>query len=200
MPDWDQDSSQLRKNLTQLLENIVDTSEQRLTPTIEMARSWPQAMMQGLDVPEPRYVGSFRGENSLESVQVVIGKHYGVPAAEVAFALKTFEEKLQKAVAMLDTQLPVGELPDAEQLAAIIDLCAWVHAEWVGIHPFANGNGRSARLWADYVALRYGLPPFVELRPRPDVGYADACDRAMSGEWLPTARVFHRLLQMFLDE
>jgi hypothetical protein len=27
-------------------------------------------------------------------------------------------------------------------------LAAILHGEWVRIHPFANGNGRTARLWA----------------------------------------------------
>ena len=85
-------------------------------------------------------------------------------------------------------------------LAAIVDLCAWVHAEWVRIHPFANGNGRTARLWANSLAMRYGLPPFVRLRSRPNAGYADAGAKAMQGEWKPTAAVFHRLLEAFLKE
>jgi hypothetical protein len=48
----------------------------------------------------------------------------------------------------------------------VIDLCAWVHAEWVRIHPFANGNGLTARLWANSLAVRYGLPPFIRFAPK----------------------------------
>ena len=69
--------------------------------------------------------------------------------------------------------------------------------EWVRIHPFANGNGRTARLWANYVLMRYGLPPVVRLRPRPDGGYGAAGAAAMAGDWEPTAAVFRKLL---LDE
>jgi hypothetical protein len=89
---------------------------------------------------------------------------------------------------------------DADQLAAVIDLCAWVHAEWVRIHPFANGNGRTARLWANSLAVRYGLPPFIRLRPRPNAGYGDAGAKSMQGDWKPTAVVFRRLLSDFLAE
>jgi fido (protein-threonine AMPylation protein) len=46
--------------------------------------------------------------------------------------------------AELDALLPIGQELDADQLAAVIDLCAWVHAEWVRIHPFANGNKRTS--------------------------------------------------------
>jgi hypothetical protein len=103
-------------------------------------------------------------------------------------------------VAELDKQVPVGREPDADQLAAIIDLSAWAHAEWVRIHPFANGNGRTARLWANSIATRYGLPPFIRLRPRHHDGYGSAGASAMQGDWEPTAAVFRKLLQDFLRE
>ena len=79
-------------------------------------------------------------------------------------------------------------------------LTAWVHAEWVRIHAFANGNGRTARLWSNSPAMRYGLPPFVCLRPRPNTGYGGAGAKAMHGNWETTARVFRRLLDKLLRE
>jgi Fic family protein len=94
----------------------------------------------------------------------------------------------------------VGDEPDPDQLSAIIDLAAWAHAEWVRIHPFANGNGRTARLWANSILMRYGLPAFIRLRPRPNTGYAAAGASAMQGDWKPTAAVFQRLLDLFLNE
>jgi hypothetical protein len=96
--------------------------------------------------------------------------------------------------------LPIGKDLNADERDAVIDLCAWAHAEWVRIHPFANGNGRTARLWANFLAMRYGLPPFVRLRPRPDDGYGEAGIKAMRGEWQPTAIVFRRMLRRFLEE
>ena len=129
-----------------------------------------------------------------------IGVHYGVNAPEVAEALAHFERKLHTLVAELDLMLPAGQEPDTDQLAAIVDLCAWVHAEWVRIHPFANGNGRTARLWANCLVMRYGLPPFIRLRPRPNSGYAAAGASAMQGDWKQTATVFRRLLEDFLAE
>jgi Fic family protein len=154
--------------------------------------------MEGLDVPNPRFVGAFRGESGLERVQVRVGSNFGVDSAKVAEELTRFEAKLQMLVANLDAFVPIGQEPDLDQLAAIIDLCAWVHAEWVRIHPFANGNGRTARLWANSIAMRYGVPPFVRLRPRPDAAYGEAGAKAMQGDWKPTAVVFRRLLDDFL--
>lgn len=200
MPNWDEDSLQLRENLTKTLQKILHAAEQRESPTVEAARGWQTLTMNGLDVPDPRFVGAFRGEPGLEKVQVRVGSNYGVDSAKVGGELTRFEAKLQKLVAELDALLPIGQEPNVDQLAAIIDLCAWVHAEWVRIHPFANGNGRTARLWANSIAMRYGLPPFIRLRPRPNAGYGEAGAEAMEGKWKPTSDVFHRLLDDFLNE
>lgn len=200
MPDWDEDSPQLRQNLTRILEEIARDAEERKPPTVEMARRWQTLFMQGLKPTSPQYIGKFRGEAGLKKTRVKIGNYWGVPPADVAEELHQFQQKLQSAVAQLDKLLPVGGELDRDELAAITDLCAWAHAEWIRIHPFANGNGRTARLWANFLAMRYGLPPFVRLRPRPDEGYGDAGIKAMQGDWKPTTLVFRRFLSRFLDE
>jgi len=200
VPNWDEDSPQLRENLARVLEEIVQAAEQRETPTLEAARRWQIIVMQGLDVPDSRFVGAFRGEPGVENVQLRVRANYGVDSAKVAEELKRFEAKVQTLAAELDALLPIGQEPDADQLAAIVDLCAWSHAEWVRIHPFANGNGRTARLWANGLAMRYDLPPFIRLRPRPDAGYGDAGAKAMQGDWEPTAVAFRRLLEDFLND
>ena len=200
MPDWDEDSPQLRQNLTRILEEISQQAEQRPIPTVEMARRWQTLFMDGLKADKPEYVGAFRGEPGLKRTRVKIGAHWGVPPAAVAHELQQFQHKLQAAVTQLDKALPAGGELNSDELAAVIDCCAWAHSEWVRIHPFANGNGRTARLWANFLALRYGLPPFVRLRPRPDEGYGTAGMKAMQGDWKSTALVFRRLLTQFLDE
>ena len=199
MPNWDEDSPQLRENLAEVLNEIVGSAELRETLTVEMARHWQTLFLEGLDVPDARYVGAFRGETGLENVQANVGSNRGAPSSKVAEELKRFESTLQALVVRLDELMPSGQEPDADQLAAILDVCAWVHAEWVRIHPFANGNGRTARLWANSIAMRYGLPPFVRLRPRPDSGYGAAGAKAMQGEWRPTVIVFRRLLDDFQE-
>ena len=199
MPDWDGDSPQLRRNLTQLLEDIAQAADQRTLPTVEAARLWQSKAMRGLEVPNAELVGAFRGQPGLENVQVRIRATFGVAAMNVAAELARFEGKLQKIVADLDARLGIGSEPNVDQVAAVLDLCAWVHAEWIRIHPFANGNGRTARLWANSLAMRYGLPPFIRLRPRPNAGYVEAGDKAMVGDWKPMAQVFRRLLDNFLN-
>jgi Fic family protein len=202
MPDWDEDSAELRANLTRVLAHIRDAARRRQRPTVQDARRWHADMMQGLDPDDvairDHFRGVFRGEPGLDGYNVRVGPHVAVPAKSVAAELGDFERRLQAEVQRLDAKLPPGAEPDAATLAEILDLCAWAHAEWVRIHPFANGNGRTARMWANSLAMRYNLPPFVRLRPRPDNGYGFAGALAMRGVWRPTAVLFRRLLQEFV--
>jgi hypothetical protein len=151
-------------------------------------------MMAGLDVPDRAFVGRFRGEPGLESVRVWVGSREGAPPATVAQQLRAFEQTLQRVVAALDARYPVGRELDEDGLAAVIDLCAWAHAEWVRIHRFVNGSGRTGRILANALLMRYGIPPAVRLRPRPNGAYGRAAAAAMSGDWRPTAEVIRRML------
>jgi Fic family protein len=199
--DWDQNSPELAANLEQVLSFIRDQARHRsFIPTVQDARRWHREIMDGLLAPDERFVGAFRGETGLEKCQVRVGDVFGVAAPDVANALAQFERTLQRVVRRLDELIPSGVGSDADQHNAVMEVCAWVHAEWVRIHPFANGNGRTARLWANSLAMRYGLPPFVRLRPRPNLGYGSACAFAMRGSTQPMMEMFRRLLAEFISE
>lgn len=196
-PDWDADSPELRQNIVGLLRSIEQDAPQRKPLTVETARRWQSEIMRNLQADDPKYVGAFRGEAGLENVQVHVNWIFGVAAPDVADALRDFEQRLQSVVAYLDNLIPPDAEPNVAQTKVIVEVCAWAHAEWVRIHPFANGNGRTARLWANSLALRYGLPPFVDLRPRPGGDYELASERAMRGDWETTVPVFDQLLEDF---
>ena len=194
MADWDANSPRLTENLVGVLRRARAAAFRRDAPSLKDARVWHRDMMAGLRVPHPSHVGRFRGEAGLETCRVRVGVYKGVAPDDVAGALARFEQTLQSAVAALDERYPSGQELDADGLAAIIDLCAWAHAEWIRIHPFANGNGRTARIWANVLLMRYGLPPVMRLRPRPNGGYGGAGAAAMTGDWRPTAAVIRRML------
>lgn len=181
-----------------VLRDVRDSARRREGPTINMARKWQRETMAGLDVPDPQYIGRFRGEPGLEMIQVSVGSKDGVLPSEVGQKLAAFELRLQRVVAALDERYPATQELDGDGLAAVVDLSAWAHSEWIRIHPFANGNGRTARIWANFLLMRYGVPPFVRLRPTPDGGYAAASARAMDSDWKSTASVFRQMLREFL--
>ncbi|MBV9537968.1 MAG: Fic family protein, partial [Acidisphaera sp.] len=54
------------------------------------------------------------------------------------------------------------------------------HRELVDIHPFNDGNGRTARLLMNLILLRGGYPP-VSVRPEDRPMYLDALQQVQSG-------------------
>jgi hypothetical protein len=194
MADWDANSPRRQANLQRILEEIRQAAARREPPSIAAARRWHAEILRGLDVPDPRYVGAFRGEPGLEQVQVHVNGRYGVAARDVARALADFQATLGPVIGRLDELTPRGTDPNPDQTAAILEVCAWVHAEWIRIHPFANGNGRTARLWVNSTAMRYQLPPFLALRPRPNGRYGAAGAEALRGNWEPTIAVLRERL------
>jgi hypothetical protein len=193
MVDWDDDTPQLRSNLAKVFGRVRDEALSRKPLTIEVARGWQLDIMTGLVPPGPNRVGRFRGEAGLEGYDVEVGGLPGVLAPDVAAELSEFDRKLRLAIAALDPLIRPGQDLTADNLAAVLALCAWTHAEWVRIHPFANGNGRTARLWVNSIAMRYGLPPFLRIRPRPGDGYGRVSAAAMQGDWRPTVALFRQI-------
>lgn len=182
-PAWGEDSpadeAVIAANVSTMLAQIVAASPERQVPSLSLAHGWHSATYQGIrSMPRPHYLDQFRGcaDPDLVDYEVVLTDRVtgrvvaqGVPAARVAGELATFEAALLSATSRLDAVIPAGRAPsDRAQLQAAVELAAVVHGEWVRIHPYANGNGRTARTWANWVATRYGLPPFVRIKPRPD--------------------------------
>lgn len=73
-----------------------------------------------------------------------------------------------------------GDISETTAALKVVELAAMAHGEWVRIHPFADGNGRTARMLGNWILVRYGLPPVLRLRPRPDsLEYARASQESM---------------------
>jgi len=199
MPNWDEDSPELRENLRVVLKGIRDAALKRQKPSLKMIRGWHRETMKGLNVPNSACVGKFRGQAGLESIEVNIGSHTGTPSDEVAVETNQFISRLGMIVERLDNAIAPGEDLTADHFNAVLEAIAWAHSEWVRIHPFVNGNGRTARLLANALAMRYGLPPFVRLRPRPNYGYGKAAKASMRGDHRPLVAVFRRMLDDLLS-
>ncbi len=69
------------------------------------------------------------------------------------------------------------------------------HLRLVEIHPFNDGNGRTARLLMNLVLIRGGYPP-IAVRPEDRAGYIAALQQAQDGNG---ATAFDRLLYERLD-
>ena len=63
------------------------------------------------------------------------------------------------------------------------------HFELTSIHPFADGNGRGARLLMNLMLLRGGYPPLA-IRPQDRKCYLDALERGSLAEDLQPFQIF----------
>jgi fido (protein-threonine AMPylation protein) len=86
-----------------------------------------------------------------------------------------------------ETETYVGRLALGDDDPAPLALARAI-ARLVRLQPFPSGNGRVARLVANLLAYRRGLPPIV-LDGRARRAYAGALRSALAGDAIPLARV-----------
>jgi fido (protein-threonine AMPylation protein) len=186
--DRPEDRALIESNIASVLREIALDASRRRLPTVVMAQDWHRQIYRGASLPVWYYAGEIRDSDpnypELIGYEVMVGTAPGIPSQRVPNELFSFEVSIRLAVERLDALISRNARPaDNDQLYAVLTLCAVSHGEWVRIHPFANGNGRVARLWANWCALRYGLPPFLRLKPRPEGdSYARAAALSMLGE------------------
>lgn len=72
-----------------------------------------------------------------------------VAPGEVGVLFDSYCEKLFEISSEVGEATPVGE---------VINMSSWAHTELVRIHPFYDGNGRTARLLGDFIFKKASLP------------------------------------------
>lgn len=194
-PNWSDDdpadSQRILTNVAQALGDVRQMAATRTTPTADDLRRWHTVVFAGCTVPSSSYVGGFRGDAHVDLIDYDVGvgptmpdgypECMGVWAHLVDGEMTTLTAQLANALDLLDGAVPAGTYPTTvDALGEVVAVVAIAHGEFVRVHPFVNGNGRVARLLGAHISLRYGLPAFVRLKPRPgDVAYARAAKRSM---------------------
>lgn len=80
-----------------------------------------------------------------------------------------------------------------------IELAAWTHAEFVRIHPFVDGNGRTSRLIMNYQLMAQGFLP-ITIKKESRLEYFDALEAyAVNGTIQPFADMIASLEEEQLD-
>ena len=196
---WDEDSPQVRNrimdNLAVLLPDVVASGRRRDQPTVDLFKDWHRRMLDGVPLAEPEVVGGFRGSGPhggrLKRYRVTVDQVEAVRPGRVRSEMSLFGRRMDEKTAALDPLIP-AKVPPERREHQVIALCAWAHGECIRIHPFADGNGRMARAVLLWLGTRYGLPAFIDLRPRPSgsTGYEDASRASMTGR--------HQLMEIIL--
>ncbi len=81
-----------------------------------------------------------------------------------------------------------------------IELAAWTHAEFVKIHPFVDGNGRTSRMLMNYQLMFAGFLP-VSIAKENRLEYFDALEAyAVGGDLSPFSEMIAVLEETRLEE
>ena len=122
----------------------------------------------------PELTGRYADSNRY--VRTDSGRHEFPSPAEVPALMGEFAAWLKDA----------SPMPDAAFAA---------HRQLVDIHPFNDGNGRTARLLMNLMLIRGGYPP-IAVRPEDRLAYIRALQQSQAGEG---TEAFDRLLYERLD-
>jgi Fic family protein len=141
-----------QRYLQQQIENVLNAynaladdilAGQKLHFTPEWIAHYQHLIMQNLPVDEEVIPGEYRRH------EVRVGRYLAVPPADCVYLVDKLCDWLNTPVNVADERYPeAGEI-----LKAIIG-----HLYLAWIHPFADGNGRMARLLEFAILLHAGLP------------------------------------------
>jgi cell filamentation protein len=128
----------------------VATVERYLLEEVEYPVEFSVALLQDLHRRAFGHVYEWAGQ--WRRTVPNVGAYVPPAATRVPQLLYEFADEVR----FRQQQLPAE--PTVEQLAALL---AYAHHRLVAIHPFTNGNGRSARLVTDLLAYNYGYQAVV---------------------------------------
>lgn len=130
--------------------------------------------------------GIYEWAGEYRSVNIAKGEFTFAVAAQVPRLMRQFER------GPLRLYTPCSMDSAREQATAL----ATVHAEFVLIHPFREGNGRCARLLAMLMGLQAGLPAldFGGIQGARKRSYIAAVHSAMDHNYAPMTDVFREVI------
>lgn len=159
------------------LEYLYDLIDKDKKHTISevLIRNLHQIILQETD---KEWAGRYRNSN------VIIGgaKHTPPDALQVP-------QKMRDLISWLNLQK--GKM-------SIVELAALLHHKLVHIHPFFDGNGRTARLTMNLLLMQAGYPLVIILK-NDRKKYYDVLDKADSGKYEPLVKFIAQSVERSLD-
>ena len=176
-----------RANRAQVLGKLIEHALSTEPLDASRVARWHKECFSGLSYvskADECLLGAYRGSAHprLKNMPVSVGGISGVAPHKVKQELVKFFEQLQTRMDDLVAGIRLDQDKSREELIQIAEVAGWSHGEWVRIHPFANGSGRTARLIANWVLSCFRLRPVVGIRPRPEYPYAPAAVASMSDD------------------
>nr|XP_053650749.1 protein adenylyltransferase Fic-like [Cherax quadricarinatus] len=119
----------------------------------------------------------------LRTTQVYVSDHVPPPPTHLQVLMEGFVDWLNS--------------PEAQTLHPI-KYAALAHYKLVFIHPFSDGNGRTARLLMNFLLMQAGYPPVI-IRKQDRLLYYDCLQAANDGDTRPFMRFIAQCTEKTLD-
>jgi len=144
---------------------IKEQAGLKVKPDIDFIRHLGAMVMKNTGEVVNTVLGSFdTSKGDLRLVQVYVDKKYFPNHTKVPALLEEFITNLNERI---DTVSGID----------ILKLAADVHYNFVNIHPFGDGNGRTARLLMNYVQM-YHNQPFIKIFTEDRIEYIECLNEA----------------------
>jgi fido (protein-threonine AMPylation protein) len=200
-PEWknEQEPSDKLETIVKAAESIYDFIRRQNQKGLPLnhghLKGWHAKLFKDV-VPVPYYAGNYRSTDQRYpclNTPIQVAGLPGAPPGEVLSRMTTFSAVLEQQTIDVDNFAEGQKNPELK-LKAAAQLASFAAGHIIAIHPFINGNGRTARLTADFFFNRYGfrMPFFID-RPRGhgiNVEYGSASRSAMQNDFKPLFRYF----------
>jgi hypothetical protein len=201
--DKERTPEDIRRGAANRLKVLTDVIEHGMTSgplDAERVAKWHRDCLDGMSFVKGHegWLGTYRGSEppSQKIPPIGVGGVRAVLARDVNKEVDKFFAHLDARMKSLSAEIDPNLDKSPEQLGEIAALAGWAHGEWVRIHPFANGSGRTARFIANWILVRFRLRPVIGIRPRPAHPYGPAAAASMRGDH---SKITEFILQLLVD-
>jgi len=162
-----------------------------------------------LDFIEKKLIDKKRTDITLEDIFDIHGLILRTISDEYAGTVRTVAVRIAGSHTVLPNPIKVPELLDDfinwlhHATGNPVIISADAHLKFVGIHPFVDGNGRTARLLMNLLLAQEGYPPAI-VRMEDRSAYMDAIEKAQLKDepdvfYKLIAHAINRSLDIYLD-
>ena len=197
-PEWDYENFPNKAEILQeeIKSILIDLRNGRIDTKFSASDTRPihfQLFRQLVPDDYPYFAGCYRGETHRclkhYAVQIRSDPRVGFPPHKVKGWMDELSNIIEESVAALDEgmQLPNAQIPLRDKIIYIVTAACRIFELFLRIHPYANGNGHTARFCIWSLLGRYGLWPNnwpIDPRP-PDPPYTSLIFKYRNGDKTP---------------